>query len=151
MKMGVKLRGFRELDKALSELPRATAKNVLRKVGKAALEPMADQAAALAPERSGKLAFSIAISERGTRRAVWKKKKPHEFVMAMGPASGLGTLQYAAFDEFGTVDTPALPFMRPAWDGGKHQALETVKDMLWVEIRKAAERGAKRAAKAKAR
>ena len=40
MKTTMKLEGFRELDKALGELPKATGKNVLRKVGRKALEPM---------------------------------------------------------------------------------------------------------------
>jgi hypothetical protein len=48
----------------------------------------------------------------------------------MGPAGGLGTLMYAAFDEFGTVDTPAFGFMRAAWDAGANDALIYVQNHL---------------------
>lgn len=159
MKTTVKLAGFRELDRALSELPKATGKNVLRRVAKGALEPMADRAAALAPEETGKLAFSIIVSEKRTRRAKGKSKTRFSggrFItdastgieMAMGPASGTGVLQYATFVEFGTVDTPAHPFMRPAWAAGAEPALDYIKANLGSEIDKAASRLAKKRARA---
>lgn len=141
----MKLTGFRELEKALAVLPKATGKNVLRRVAKGALEPMADVAASRAPHRTGKLSFSIAVSEKRTRRV--RKKLPARFgiEMAMGPATGFpGVLSYASFDEFGTVDTPAFGFMRSAWDGGAAPALEYVKANLGAEIAKAAARVAKK-------
>lgn len=160
MKTVVRLEGFRELERALTELPKATGKAVLRRVARGALEPMADSAAARAPVESGLLAFSMAVSEKRTRRA--RGKSTTRFVggkfrasastgiaMAMGPSAGQGALQYAAHVEFGTVDTPAQPFMRPAWDGGADKALEYVKDNLGAEIDKAAARVATRRAKAK--
>lgn len=144
----VHLEGFKELDRALAELPKVTAKNTLRRVGRPALEPMADRAAALAPELSGRLSFTIGVSEHGTRRARWKKKGPNEFLIAMGPMTGLGTLSYATHVEFGTVDTPAEPFMRPAWDAGAMPALDYIKKNLGIEIGKSAARLAKRRARA---
>jgi HK97 gp10 family phage protein len=143
--IGVAFRGWRELDRALGELPKATAKNVLRRTSKAALEPMANQAAALAPQQSGRLSFSISVSERGTRRAEWLRAKARfSFVMAMGPAGGTGALQYAAFKEFGTIKMSPEPFMRPAWDGGKVQMLEFVKVELGNQIDAAARRLARK-------
>lgn len=68
--------------------------------------------------------------------------------MAMGPAGGLGALNYAAFDEFGTVDTPAFGFMRAAWDSGGNEALEYIKLNLSIEIEKSALRYARKLAKA---
>jgi HK97 gp10 family phage protein len=137
MKMVVKTRGFRELEKKLSELSEATGRNVLRRVAKGALEPMADVAAQKAPEDEGKLAFSIAVSEGRTRRARTGFQRIRGIQMAMGPASGVGSLQYATFVEFGTIDTPAQPYMRPAWDTGKMNALDYVQDNLWREVEKA--------------
>jgi HK97 gp10 family phage protein len=144
------LEGFAEYDRALAELPKATAKNTLRRVARGALEPMADIAAGRAPHRTGKLAYSITVSEKRTRRA---RSSTTRFVggrflasaasgitMAMGPAGGFGTLEYASFDEFGTVDTPAFGFMRAAWDQGAERAFEYIKDNLWIEVEKAAAR-----------
>lgn len=147
MRTTVSLTGFRELERALAALPKATGKNVLRRVSKGALEPMANVASSRAPERTGKLAFSIGVSEKRTRRV----KKESRFdtrtgiAMAMGPMSGFGAvLNYASFDEFGTVDTPAFGFMRSAWDTEATPALQYVKTNLWDEIEKAARRVAKK-------
>lgn len=154
----VKLEGFRELEKALAELPKATGKNVLRRVGKGSLEPMADLAASKAPADTGKLSFSIVVSEKRTRRAKPSttrfrggsfRSDPSKGVdIAMGPAAGQGALQYATFVEFGTIDTAAAPYMRPAWDSGSMQALDYIKDNLGKEIGKAAAKVAKKRAKA---
>lgn len=156
----VRLTGFREFEEALKKLPKATGKNVLRRIAKGALEPMADVAAANAPHRTGRLSFSIAVSEKRTRRA--KKPSTTRFIkggfrasastgidMAMGPASGFGAaLSYAAFDEFGTIDTPAFGYMRSAWDSGSARSLEYIKDNLGSEIEKAARKLAAKRAKA---
>ena len=155
----VKLTGFRELERALEQLPKATGKNVLRRVAKGALEPMADSAAAKAPHRTGRLSFSISVSERRTRRA---KRSTTRYVkggfranpstgieIAMGPASGFGAaLQYASFDEFGTVDTPAFAFMRGAWHSGSYKALKYVEANLGEAIQTAARKVAVKRAKA---
>lgn len=147
----VTLTGFEEFEEALNELPsRATQKNVVRRVLKAAAEPIADAAASMAPVESGRLAFSISVSTKGTRRARWKGVGgPGAVVVAIGPAGGTGALNYASFVEFGTVDTPAEPYMRPAWDGGKFGALERIKSGLRIEIDKAAARAARKAARAR--
>lgn len=150
MKMGVTLAGFRGVENALHDLPKATGKTVLRKVAKGALEPMADKAAALAPERTGRLAFSISVGEKRTRRV----KRDAKFdtrtgiQMAMGPASGFGAaLTYASFDEFGTVDTPAFGYMRSAWDTGAQPALDYVETNLWDAVSKAAQKLANKRAR----
>lgn len=155
----IKVEGLRELERALAELPKATGKNVLRRIAKGALEPMANVAASKAPVGRGVLSFSISVSEKRTTRARFRprlilskgryKVSPSTGLdMAMGPAAGLGALQYATFVEFGTVDTVAVPFMRPAWDGGAMKALGYIKDNLGVEIDKAAKRLARKRAKA---
>jgi hypothetical protein len=153
----VELTGFRELENALRGLPKATGKNTLRRVARGALEPMALIAAARAPHRTGRLSYSISVSEKRTRRA---KRSSTKFVggrfmadpskgieMAMGPGAGLGTLTYASFDEFGTVDTPAFGYMRSAWDMGAQGALQYVIENLKIEIDKAATRYAAKQAR----
>lgn len=137
MTFKVKTRGFKELEKKLATLPEATGRNVLRRVAKGALEPMADDAARKAPEERGILAFSIAVSEGRTRRAKTNFQRVRGIQMAMGPASGFGATYYASHVEFGTIDTPAQPYMRPAWDTGKMKALDYVQDNLAREVEKA--------------
>lgn len=145
--MKVKVAGFKGAEQALHELPMATGKSVLRRVAKGALEPMANDAARRAPERTGRLAFSISIGEKRTRRAATGFSSRSGIQMAMGPAGGFGALAYASFDEFGTVDTPAFGFMRGAWDSGAQPALDYVEQNLWTEINKAAQRIANKRAR----
>jgi HK97 gp10 family phage protein len=146
----VRLDGFDGLEAALHRLPTmATQRNVLRRTARGALESMADDAALKAPVLTGDLAFSVDISERRTRRVsrAIRFDRKNGVEMAMGPTSGKGVLNYAALTEFGTVDTPPQPFMRPAWDGGKDGALDYVKGHLWAEIDKAAKRVASKGAR----
>jgi len=143
----IRLRGFRDLDKALSELPKATGQNVLTRVGKRALEPMRAKAESLARVESGDLQRSITISKRRTRRVPKERGPKRGVAMAMGPGSGDGVLNYAALDEFGTVNVPPQPYMRPAWDSEAEPALETIKAELWGEIDKSAKRHARKQAK----
>lgn len=150
MSATVHLSGFQGLELALHRLPgQATQRNVLRRTARGALEPMADDASGKAPVDEGKLAFSIAVSERRTRRVprAMRFDRRNGLEMAMGPAGGLGVLQYATHVEFGTVDTPPQPYMRTAWDGGKDRALEYVKTHLWIEIHNAAKRVAAKGAR----
>ena len=59
-----------------------------------------------------------------------------------GKAPPQGSLQ-----EFGTKNHGPQPFMRPAWDAGKDQALDDVKTALGAEIEKAAQRAARKQAR----
>ncbi|MGE0178985.1 MAG: HK97-gp10 family putative phage morphogenesis protein [Sphingomonas sp.] len=149
MRLDVRLTGWRELDRALGELKQATARRILRREAQDALEPIAAAASAMAPRDEGRLAFSIVVSERGTRRADWKVRgDPSTFIMAVGPGSGIGVLPYASFVEFGTVDTPAQPYMRPAWEAHKGAALASLIQGLRTRITAAANRQARQSARA---
>jgi HK97 gp10 family phage protein len=161
--MGVTLKGFRELEEVLSNLPKATGKNVLRRVAKGALLPMAAKARQLAPSDQGDLRESITVSEKRTRRAKiggakfagsiggkasFRSSASTGITMAMGPSAGKGVLAYATFVEFGTIDTRAFPFMRPAWQSGKQPALVHVIMHLETEILKATKKRALKASRA---
>ena len=149
--MTVTLKGFRELEAALAQLPKATGKNVLRRVARGALEPLADRARGMAPTDQGDLRASIQVSEKRTKRVarINRFDKNTGVEMAMGPVSGGGVLNYATFVEFGTSDTRARPYMRPAWSSGQNGALDHVKANLGKEIDRAATRLAKKAARGK--
>lgn len=171
----VKVSGLRELDRALGELPKATARNVLTRVLKAAAEPIRAAAQAGAPVDTGALRESIIVS---TRKPKGHSAKKTAFAEAMrsgasraeagkaARAAGIGAHEAFAeafvgpvqqrtkqaaiktiVQEFGSVDQSGTPYMRPAWDANKGKALDIIKDGLGDEIAKAARRLAKKRAK----
>ena len=64
MKISVRTTGFKELDAALAQLPKAAAKRTLQRTLLKAGQPIADAAKANAPRDTGELADSIAVSTR---------------------------------------------------------------------------------------
>lgn len=144
----VRVEGLRELDRALGELPKATGKNVLRRVLREVAQPIADMAEGLAPRDTGQLQRSIGVGTKLTRR----QSKLHKKMFKDDKASvemfvGAGGVPQAHLREFGGDRHPPQAFMRPAWDANQGKALETIKSSLWTEIEKAARRLAKKAAK----
>lgn len=137
--MRTKVEGLRELDKALADLGKVTAKNVARRTLRAAAEPIAEAARTNAPEDTGKLIQSTDVSTRNPKRN--RKESPIE--VHVGP----GRHPQAITQEFGTFKEPPQPFMRPAWDAEKAGALEIIKETLGEEIAKAAQRQARKAAR----
>lgn len=138
-----RVEGLSELEEALKELPKATGKNVLRRVLLKAGQPIADAAAARAPRFKGKLQMSIGTGTKLSRR----QKKMHVAESTVEVFVGAGALVQAITQEFGTVNHPAQPFMRPAWDGGKNNAFASLRDDLEAEIEKARARLARKAAR----
>jgi len=161
----VSLSGFRDLDRALAELPKATARNVLRRTLVKAGEPIAEKARELAPVDRGDLKASIAVSAR-----VKNKVGSAEYAAAMRAGLGKGAAVRALRDarrgaggsfaqmyvgpavpqgfyghlvEFGTSRTAAQPFMRPAWDAMQTEALNLIKGELAEQIIMAAKRVAR--------
>jgi HK97 gp10 family phage protein len=133
-------------DKALAEVgSKATQKNVLIRTLKKAAKGIDDAASALAPVDTGKLQVSVITGTKLTRSqrgSAYKAGKLGVAEVHVGTAMSRGL-----FQEFGTFKMPASPFMRPAWDNEKGRSLDTIKTELWVEIRKAAERAARKRAK----
>lgn len=147
MNAKVKIEGLREVKDALHKLPRATAKGVLRKVGRKRLKPVAERARSYAPEDQGELKDSIAVSSRQksgrqTRRTGEGKSDVNVYV---GPTAK-GYPQ-AMMQEMGTKHHPPHSYLRPAWDAEKRGVLEGIREDLWTEINKTVERARKRAAK----
>jgi hypothetical protein len=149
-----KTEGLAELDNVLATLPKATARNVLIRVGKKALEPFLADVKAMAPVSAdpsetpkrpqGTLRDSYVIGTklnktqaRGVRR---EGKNFAEVYAGTNDVAGVQT-------EFGNEHQAAQPHARPAWDGTKQQVLKSVGALLWDEILKAKGRLAKKAAR----
>lgn len=144
MKVSVRIEGLAELDAKLGELPAAAGKGVLRRVGRDALQPFDDAWRAKAPHFSGKLSESGGVGSKLTR----SQRQAHERESSVEVFAGPGDKPQAWQQEVGNVHHAAQPFVRPAWDETKDQALGIVKAALGTEITKAATRVAKKAAKA---
>lgn len=148
----VRVEGLSALNAALNELPKATGKAVLRRVGRKALEPMAEDARRLAPDDpttgAPDLHRSIEISSRQKSGRQLKRTREGKATvnLYMGPTRE-GYPQ-AVMQEFGTSRHPPHPYMRPAWDANKRGALDIVAGSLGEEIAKSAARLAKKRAKA---
>jgi HK97 gp10 family phage protein len=148
MKTTVSISGLRELDAALGELPKATGRAVLRRIGIRAFAPVIATAKQLVPVDKGELRDSLKVATKLSRR----QQQKHARAVAEGKASvmlyaGATSLPHAHLVEYGTANMPPQPFMRPAWDQEKDGVLATIKAELGGEIEKAARRLAVRAAR----
>ena len=135
----VKIEGLREVNDALGQLPKATGRNVMRRVAIAQLQPIAEDMRAHAPVHVADLKDSITVTTKRPRR--------HKKVSEVEAYAGPGQQPQAHLQEFGTVNHGPQPFTRPAWDRGKDDLLPGLAAAFWDEINKAAARLAKKTAR----
>ena len=155
----VKLEGLRELEKALRDLPKATAKRVQQRVLMKRAKPIAEAAKSKAPVWSEALKKSIQATTKRPRGH--KTAAARAFASAGGGAAGraaakaaggtpaevfivAGRLPQAHMVEFGSVNNRPVGYMRGAWDEHKRGTLDDIARDLWDEIQRAAARAAKR-------
>lgn len=154
MKVTFKTKGFAELERALAEeLPKATARNVLRRAGLKAMAAVESTAKNLAPKGSGDLAILIETKPVKAKRISRTRYARSEGVeIATGPTVNRKTRRqeggYAAWQEFGTVNMPANPYMRPAADAQRTAVPDEVGLELAEQIEKAKKRIARKTARA---
>jgi len=143
--MGVtfKLEGLEQTLRNLEDMSKATNRNVIRRALKKAADPIAERAQQLAPRESGRLARSIGVSFTLSRSQRWRSRENASFAeIFIGTTSRLGVPR-----EFGSIRAPATPFMRPAWESMKNNALVTIKFELIKQVELAAARAARKAAR----
>jgi HK97 gp10 family phage protein len=169
--ISVKIEGLKELQDGLKELPKATAKNTIRRALTAAAQPIIDTAQNLirvkrvrpaivvskikfASGSAGKRAFAEALSRGASREEAAEaaheanKSGDNDPTITSGVAS-VGPTKRAFYGfEFGTIHQAPQPFMRPAWDQHKQEALDIVREELQNQIEKARARIAAKAQKA---
>lgn len=142
----MKYDGFKDLDKALRELPKSVAMSVLRSAIKRAGKPVQDAMEANAPKLSGDLAGSIEFKSALTsRQKRFSPKQKGEVELFIGPSYPKGA--HGHLLEFGTSKMAAQPFARPAWDSNKQNVFETLKSEIWKSIDRARKRLAGKATK----
>lgn len=155
MSIKMKIEGAGDIERALAELARGTAKGVMRRAMKKALQPVKEGA-----EYS---AFEIAITSKLSPRQRGEAKGDRgraKVSLYVGPVESDGShAPHAHLIEFGTGPrrhasgkyvgaVMADPFMRPAWDANRERMLQILRKEVWAEIEKAVERAARKAAKA---
>lgn len=139
MARAVRVEGLANIDKALGELKKSTGKNVLRRVARERLEPVAEAMRDRVPERLGDLKESIVVTTKRPRR-----HRPQSTIEAF---AGPGRHPQAHLQEFGTRHHGPQPYARPAWDQEKDAMLDGIGQDLWSEIERAAQRAARKAAR----
>lgn len=135
-----KVEGLSELDDALSELPKAVAKDVLVQVLTEQGKPIKEDGQRLAPRLSGRLANSYTISQKLSRRQKSLNRKQSAVEVYIGPGAMAENIQ----TEFGNAHQAAQPHLRPAWDANARLVLDGIAASLADKIEKARYRLAKR-------
>ena len=153
MRFTFKTQGFAEMEDALGEFSKATAKNILKRVGLEALEPVADAMEAKAPIaqiNGGELRDAIATGSKLGKRQKRLNRNPStvEVYVGVREEAGGGMTPEAIQQEFGNQNHGPQPYARPAWDQEKMPTLERVGDRLAVQIDAATERAKRKALKA---
>lgn len=109
--------GVAEMAVALQGLRRALGGDVLQRCTAAAAQPILAEAQARAPVRTGQVRNSLQIASNFTPNSASSAVE----VAHSGPD---GASHEAVFSEYGTSRQPARPFMRPAFEAAKDQAVQ---------------------------
>lgn len=145
MNITVKVQGLEGIEAALSQFTPRKRRDIARKALDSAGQITARVARSMAPVDEGNLRESIDVSGTLTRRQAGLHTKQAEVERFIGP----GAHPQAHLREFGGDGNPPHPYMRPAWDSTKTQVLDRIADVAWLEIGKAIQAKAKRAARGK--
>lgn len=138
--------GLRDLEYALRELPKATARSTLQRVLKKRAEPIRETWKDVAPRDRGDYAQSIVDgpNSRLTSRQKRDAKKEGKYFAEhhIGTSDPAGQQQ-----EFGNINHPAQPSGRPAWEATQEMTLEGIGEDFWEELDRTRERAARKAAR----
>ncbi len=143
----VQIQGLDALAKALKELPDRVAKNGLRAAVYAGAKVIRDEAKLQAPVATGGLGpnqpppgtLKRAVILKQIPELSTKNKQTFFVTVRQGKKGNLSQdAWYWRFVEFGTVKMSARPFLRPAFDMKKNDALTAIKTRLAERIEQAA-------------
>lgn len=141
LKTQLSVSGLKDLEKTLSELPKATARSVMIRVLRKEGQIVADTESLLAPKLTGELALSPSVGTKLTRRQRRSAAKESDVEVYVGPTPHPKSVQ----TEFGNAHQKAEPHLRPAWDATWRTVLDGIKQSLADEIEKSRARLAKKA------
>lgn len=126
----VQVKGLRELQVAMRDLPQKLRRRTIQKALRDAAMPMRQDARAKVPKDTGTVRRNIVVQRskkfngrNGVFGVVMRVRKINKRMRAKGQ----GDPFYWTFVEFGTSKMPARPFMRPAFEANKQKALEIIR------------------------
>lgn len=137
----IKIAGFEQFTQQLRELPMRVAKNTLRGAVNAGATVIRQEAQRRAPVRSGilqKAIYQKQIAELSNAVQQmffvgWRRGQKAQQVKRGGKVLNLDAY-YGYFVEFGTSKIGAEPFMRPAFEIKKDEAVEAIRAYLAERI-----------------
>lgn len=136
----VRVDGFKELDRALRELPTKMQKTAVRSAMRKTAQRLAeDMGRRLPRSRVHRRHIAEGVEVRGV-----KQKVAQAVGLQVGPVR---RFFYGWYLEKGTSRMAAQPWARPAFAAWARPALEELKIILWKRVRSAAKRLAKRRAR----
>lgn len=141
-----KISGGKEAERALMEMPKATAKNAGRRALRAGAAPILEDFQRRAPRLTGQLVDTAGISTKLTRR----QRSKHKRQMSRDHVEmfvGAGPNPQAVQQEFGNESHAAQPSLIPAFENNKRKSIDIIGRSIWVEIEKAAKRIRRKMAK----
>jgi HK97 gp10 family phage protein len=144
-----KIEGLQDLERAFADLENVNQRKAsARRAMKKAAQPMADDAARLAPREFGTLSESIKVGTvLSKRQRALHRKMFRDDRAAVEMFVGAGPFSSAHNQEFGNEHNPPQPFMRPALDSNAQRYMETIGRELWADIDKTAKRAANKASR----
>lgn len=127
-KTQIKITGAKELDNALSLLPKRLAKKVLVQALRAGAKPMLADARNGIPVDSGLTKKDLKI------RAIPASESSVPAIAITGSTTKAGRSYIMRFLENGTSNMPAKPFLRPAFDNNAERSLDIIGKELGQRI-----------------
>jgi HK97 gp10 family phage protein len=145
MELKVSFEGLKELEQAFDLLPRRVGVKAASKAVREGAKIIQKAARANVPVDTGNLRRSISV------KVLNKRRDALEVAAIIGPATGyvskrgknagkkVGDGFYGFFVEYGTKDTKAQPFMRPAYDENVQAAQQAIVDVIGEAIEREAQ------------
>ncbi|MEQ9944111.1 HK97-gp10 family putative phage morphogenesis protein [Pectobacterium aroidearum] len=130
IEFGLDFSGLNDIAKDLEKLSKAENNKVLRDATRAGAEVLKAEVIAKAPERTGKMRKNVVVVTQKSKRRGEISSGVH--IRGVNPRTGNSDNKmkasnprnafYWRFVEIGTVNMPAHPFVRPAFDTRQEEA-----------------------------
>lgn len=135
--MGIHVDGLAELERKMKGLPLKVARNALRSAVRAGASIVRKDAMKRAPVGTGRLKKrGIVISRQRDKSPRFRETFVVRIRAGKKERSKDRDAFYWFFFEFGTIKMPAQPFLRPAFESKKYEALTAMAAKLGERIQK---------------